>query len=106
MADLCECLAQGFVIDKVNGKPVTTLQEFREALLLSAKTNEIAISTKDKYVTVLDLEKMVLADEVRLARDFKFPLTKTIYKLMESLGITREQLPYNGLTFPQIAAAA
>lgn len=83
---LSECLAQGFILDKLNGKTVRTLKEFREALLLSVQTNEIALETKDKFCTVLDLKK-VLKDELRLARDFKFPITSTTHKLMEACGI-------------------
>ena len=98
IAHFSECLGSGFVLEKVNGKTVTTLAEFREALMLSTKTNEIAIETKEKYTTVLDLQK-VLKDEIRLSRDFKFPITSTVFKLMEACGIVTKQQPH-------IAAAA
>lgn len=82
-AALSECLMPGLILDKVNGKTVTTLDELRSALMLSKETGAIAIATKDKLSTVLDLEK-VLTNEGQLAYDFKFPITKTVRKLMES----------------------
>lgn len=75
-----DCLFPGMLLDTVNGKTVTTLPELREALMLSLKTGEIAIQTKDRFATVLDLQK-VLADEERLARDFMFPLGETVKEL-------------------------
>lgn len=108
VAHMSECLSQGFILHKINGKTVRTLTEFREALLLSAKTRQIAIQTKDKFATVLDLEK-VLRDEPRLARDFKFPVTPTVLKLMELSGIKNIEpqtyMPYD-TEFGQAAAAA
>ncbi len=73
-----------------------------------SKTNEIAIETKDKYITVLDLQK-VLKDEIRLAHDFKFPLTHTVFKLMETCGIKNIPQPKyvsSGMQLAQAAAAA
>ena len=102
---LSECLAPGFILEKLNGQPVATLQDFREALLLSAKTNEIALETKDKYVTVLDLPK-VLKDELRIARDFKFPITPSVIKLMEESGIKNMPQQQYYLPFKPAAAAA
>lgn len=103
IAHLSECLGSGFVLEKVNGKTVTTLEEFREALMLSTKTNQIAIETKEKYTTVLDLQK-VLKDEIRLAKDFKFPLTNTVFKLMEASGMVSK--PTAQESAAPIAAAA
>lgn len=83
-ADLTGCLTSGFILNTINGKEVTTLQQLRDALALSAQTGEIAIETKDKYATVLDLEK-VMQDEERLSRDFMFPISETMRKLMRSM---------------------
>ncbi len=108
VAHFSECLSTGFILEKLNGKTVTSLNEFREALMLSVKTNEIAIETKDKYVTVLDLQK-VLKDEIRIARDFKFPITPTVDKLMEACGIKNRPQPQyirTGMQLAQAAAAA
>ncbi len=80
-AHLTECLMTGFILDKVNGRKVSTLKELREALILSTKNNAIALHVKDQYATVLDLSK-VLRDEERLSRDFVFPITDTVKKLM------------------------
>lgn len=82
-ADLSQSLTAGFILDTVNGKKVTSLKELRDALLLSAQTKEIAIQTKDKYATVLDLRK-VLQEEERLSRDFIFPISETVKKLIAS----------------------
>ena len=81
-ANRSECLSPGMLLSTVNGKTVTTLPQLREALMLSLKTGEISIQTKDRYATVLDLQK-VLADEERLARDFVFPLSETVKALRE-----------------------
>ena len=82
-ANRSECLSPGMLLDTVNGKTVTTLPQLREALMLSLKTGEISIQTKDRYATVLDLQK-VLADEERLARDFVFPLSETVKALRKA----------------------
>ncbi len=83
-AAMTDCLSPGMIVDKINGIPVSTLKTFREALLMSVKTKTIAIETKEKFATVLDLKK-VLKDEPRLARDFKFPTTPLVTKLRELL---------------------
>lgn len=75
------CFYEGSLLHKVNGKKVKNLTDLRQALMLSAQTNEIAISSKDNHSTVLSLEK-VLQDEFRLSRDFMFPITKTVKQLL------------------------
>lgn len=74
------CFYEGTLFYKVNGKKVTTLQELRQALLLSAKSGVISFENKDKYATVASLET-ILKDENRLARDFMFTKTEAVQQL-------------------------
>ena len=80
VAHLSDCLYAGFILDRVNGQKVTTLAEFRKALLKSVDTGEIALSTKDYPATVLSLLD-VLNDEQVLSRHFMYAPTETAKKL-------------------------
>jgi serine protease Do len=91
-AHLSECLSSGNILSKINGKTVTTLKELRDALQLSIQSKEIAIETKDKPSTVLNLYQ-VLEDEPRLSRDFVFPITDTVKKLMTALSNDKKTRP-------------
>lgn len=82
MADKIDCFNSGSLIESVNKKKVTNLEQLREALLLSVKTNEISIETKDHYSTVISLSKM-LKEEPKLAYAFKFNISNTVKKLWE-----------------------
>ena len=82
LSHLSDCFAPGFVLDTVNDKKVTTLQELRDVLQLSLKTGEILISTKDRSSTVFDL-KEVLNDEQKLSQDFIYPITPLVKGLIK-----------------------
>lgn len=76
-----ECFYPGSLIDKVNGHTVKNLKDLRETLLSSVETREIAITTKDNFSTVVSLDK-ILNDEFRISRNFMFPITDMVKKLM------------------------
>lgn len=86
---MVECFYTGALIKKVNGKKVHTLKELREALMLSATSNDVSqrgnikILTKDKQCGVLSLQR-VLQDEPRLAYAFKFQISDTVKKLRDA----------------------
>ncbi len=86
---LSECIGVAMVIDKINGNTVRTLEELREALMLSAKTKQLAIKTKDRAETVLDINK-VLEDEPRLANDFRYVITETVWKLIQEVSTSKQ----------------
>ena len=83
LGHLSDCFVPGFILDTVNDKKVTTLQELRDALQLSLKTGEILISTKDHSSTVFDLRE-VLNDEKKLSQDFIYPITPLVKGLLNS----------------------
>ena len=74
------CFHPGALFATINGQPIATLADVRNALLLSAQTGTVSIVTKDRVATVIDLEHM-LKEEPRLARDFRFSITPTIQEL-------------------------
>lgn len=82
IADKVDCFYPGILIESVNNKKVSNLEQFKEAMLISAKTGEIAITTKDHYSTVISLSKM-LSEEAKLAYSFKFNISNTVKKLWE-----------------------
>ncbi len=78
--DKVECFGVGSIIDKINGKEVHTLDQLHDALLLSAQTKHVAITTKDNRSTVVSLKK-ILDDESRLAQAFMFGISSTLKTL-------------------------
>jgi serine protease Do len=82
LADKIECFSVGTFISKINQERVTNLDQLRKALLKSAQTGDIAITTEENYATVLSLDK-ILYDEQRLSQLFKFGISPTLKKLSE-----------------------
>lgn len=76
-------LLPGEIIEQINGVPVSTLQEFREAVKKSKKTRYLTINTDDKYYSVLSLDK-ILHEEDRLANQFFYKKSKLINELYEN----------------------
>ena len=69
-------LRPGEIIEEVNGKPVKTLQEFRDAVLESKKTRFITFKTDDSIYAVLSVDKILKEEDMLAARYFfnKSPL--------------------------------
>ncbi|MBA2307009.1 trypsin-like peptidase domain-containing protein, partial [Candidatus Dependentiae bacterium] len=82
-ADFSGCFLVGSMLNTVNGESVSTLQELRQALAKSVKSQTITVSAKDDYVTVFDLKK-IIEDEHLLSTHFKYTITDTMKKLMQS----------------------
>ena len=70
----------GDIIEKVNGKKVSTLDEFRRALLESKKTRYIHIESDKQSFVVLSLEK-VLADENKLSEMYRYKKSPILEQL-------------------------
>lgn len=77
-------LAVGTIIAQVNGKKTKTLAELRAALPESLATDLVIFKTTDHILAAMPFRKM-LADEPRLARDFAYPLSKTVLELLSKI---------------------
>lgn len=78
-----DCISPGFLIETINGEPVSTLAELRNALQKSLTTGLVAITTYEKRATVISFEKM-LQDETRLSQAYMVPITPVIRTLMNN----------------------
>lgn len=78
-------LVPGDIIKSVNGTPVKTVDEFREALHASSHSEFLSITTADDVLAVFPLKAM-LADEERLSTDFAYPLTPAVRELIDVVG--------------------
>lgn len=73
----------GTIIREVNGIAVKTVDEFRSAVKTSLKSGYFTIKTDDVFV-VLNIMS-VLRDEIRLAQDYKYPLSPAVRELLVSI---------------------
>lgn len=74
------CFYEGAILAEVNGKAVKNLADLRAALIQSATTGIIALTSKEKIATAISLDTM-LKEEERITRDFMFSSTKAIKDL-------------------------
>lgn len=77
----------GSTINEVNGIPVHTLAELRDAIkkstkFLTLKVSDNVMRATEHVFVALPFEK-VLEEEYKLAQDFKFPLSKTMQELVQ-----------------------
>jgi serine protease Do len=72
----------GAVIREINGTPVKTLEEFRQALKKSLETNYLTVKTSESVFGVFDLQK-VLDKEKQLSQTYFYPLSSTVRELIE-----------------------
>ncbi len=93
----------GATINEVNGSVVRTLDQFRDAIKLSDQTGFLTLKVSDNVtrksenlLVVLPWKK-VLQEEPKLARDFRYPLTKMAQSILQN------HLKHDGLQnlFPQ-----
>ena len=82
VAQLVRSLMPGMIVAEVNDVPVYTIEEFRKALMTSAKTGFLTIKTIEQIMAAFAIDA-VLADEQRLADSFDYELSETIVALME-----------------------
>ncbi len=73
-------IAAGDIISEVNGVCVATMEEFRNAALLSKKTGFLTIKTEEKLFGVVSLEK-IIAQEDLLAVQHNYQKSKLIDQL-------------------------
>ncbi|MBI2774806.1 trypsin-like peptidase domain-containing protein [Candidatus Dependentiae bacterium] len=74
-------LMPGSILKEVNGEPCKTMQEFRIALSKGLKTGNLTIETNEGVFVVCPFKK-VLEEQVRLAKDYFFPLSDTTKTLL------------------------
>lgn len=74
-------LGTGAILSEVNGKPVKTLEEFRNAIKDSVKSNFLTIKTQQNIFAVLPFNQ-ILDEEKRLSEHFYYPLSALISELL------------------------
>ena len=81
-------LTPGSTINEINGIPVSTLEELRDVVKKSAdkkfltiKASDNLMRVSDNLLVVLPWDK-VLEEEIIMARDYHYPLSKTIQTVM------------------------
>ena len=83
-AQQIRCLSEGQCMEKVNGKEVKTLNDFRVALQKSKNTNIFSVEMHDKTLAVFEFRAM-LKDEEKLAVSFAYPLSVSMATLMQEV---------------------
>ncbi len=77
-------LRRGQIIQEINGKTVTTLEELRKELPRSFESGFLTIKTTDNTFIVFSFKKLLKLEE-RLAQDFKYPISPAIGGLIEKM---------------------
>ena len=75
-------LAKGMELKEVNGMSVKTLEEFRKAVHKSANSKFLTIKTSQDQFAAIKLDAL-LADEPRLSRDYRYPVTALVRDLFK-----------------------
>ncbi len=80
----------GSTINEVNGMKVHTLEDFRQAIQQHANSKFLTFRVSDNVtrkseniLVVLPMEK-IIEEEPKLARDFRYPVTKVAQSLLQS----------------------
>lgn len=81
LAQQTRTLEPGTIIVEVNNKKVQTLEQLRDALPESLKTGFLTIKTSEDVFVVLPFKQM-LEDEERLSRDFSYPMSSVVIKML------------------------
>jgi len=76
------CLMPGDTIKQVNGSLVKTLNELREALKKSIKSNFFSLETYENTLAVFEFRAM-MKDEATLAASFVYPISVAIKNLID-----------------------
>ncbi|MGB8467752.1 MAG: trypsin-like peptidase domain-containing protein [Candidatus Babeliales bacterium] len=83
-------LSPGVIIKNVNGKRVKAMTDLREALFEGVSTGYFTVETTEGVFIVCPMQQ-VLEDDLRLSRDYFFPLSVTMQQLLEKAGVTVKQ---------------
>ncbi|MEX2437992.1 MAG: trypsin-like peptidase domain-containing protein [Candidatus Babeliales bacterium] len=84
LAQRSKALMPGMVVQDVNGKPVKTLQDFRDAVKFGKHDNHLKIKTTDKILVVLPIRQLI-EEEPILAADFRYPVSGIVQELREAI---------------------
>lgn len=76
-------LYEGDIITQVDEKPVTNLAQFRKALQTSITSGFLTITTKHNILAVFSWQQ-IIAEEVRLSADFRYPISKIVAGALKS----------------------
>ena len=74
-------LMPGSILKEVNGESVRTMQELRSVLNKGIASGNLTLETQEGVFVVFPFKK-VLEEQVRLARDYFFPLSDTMRMLL------------------------
>lgn len=74
-------LLPGAVLSEINGEQVKTMNDLRQALFKGLSSDNLTVRTTDGVFVVCPFKK-VLQDDVRLAKDYFFPLSTTMQTLI------------------------
>lgn len=94
-----DALREGSTINEVNGEPVRTLAEFRQALQKGLNTKFLTLRVSDNVGRVSDNIFIALpfndalAEEPRLAREYRYQLSDTSKQLIASAKISESCMP-------------
>lgn len=80
----------GSIIKNVNGVPIKSLDDFRQALGKSLTTGYLTITDSKGVFIVLNISQ-VLKDEFRLARDYKYQFTPMVRYILEALKVSQSE---------------
>jgi C-terminal processing protease CtpA/Prc len=76
-----DVLSSGDIVSRINGISVSTVEQYREAVLKSIHTGLFIVETSDKKCTVMPLETIV-RDELRLSRSYDYKMTSSAEQLV------------------------
>ena len=90
-----DTMREGSTINEVNGEPVKTLADFRQAVKKSLDLNYVTLRVSDNIGRISDNIfvalpfNKVLAEEPRLAREYHYPLSELSKQLIASAQISQ-----------------
>ena len=82
-------LREGDIITHINNKKVRKLQDVRRFIAESATTGYVTLTTQVGVFIVFSLKK-ILDDELRIAHDFLYPVSKMVQKLYRAVEKVKE----------------
>ncbi len=81
-ASRSRALGVGAILSEVNGKSVKTLQDFRDAIKESKKTNYLTIKTSEHIFAAMPFD-ILLKDEIKLSSTYFYPVSKTLKEMLD-----------------------
>ncbi|MCX5922064.1 MAG: trypsin-like peptidase domain-containing protein [Candidatus Dependentiae bacterium] len=87
LAQQLNVIMPGDSIKEVNGIEVGTLESFRKALQKSITTGFLTLKTRRDFFAAFNLQDL-LDDELQLSKDFMYPVTKAVEKLLKKVNKT------------------